>query len=102
MTNYRRGYEIERKLVNELREHGWTAVRSAGSHSPFDVVAVAFHKIRLIQCKRTKKFTSLTQFNTEIRELHDLQVPDDCSKEFWVWQDKKGWVMSTELRDYDA
>ena len=37
--NYRRGYLAERKAVKLLELAGYTVARTAGSHSPFDVVA---------------------------------------------------------------
>ena len=53
MTHYQKGARKERKLVNEARAHGLTALRSAGSHSPIDVVIIDYiaHTISLIQCK---------------------------------------------------
>ena len=51
--NYKKGANYERKIVNEARRKGFLAFRSAGSHSPVDVVVVN-HKtgsLRLIQCK---------------------------------------------------
>ena len=38
--NYRKGYEKERKIVNEARAKGHVAFRSAGSHSPVDCVLI--------------------------------------------------------------
>lgn len=53
MTNYSNGASRERRFVNRLKEEGFIAFRSAGSHSPIDVVAI--HKeskmIYFIQCK---------------------------------------------------
>jgi len=54
-TNYRRGAEKERRIVNKFRSLGQIALRSAGSHSPIDVVVIDKEKreIRLIQAKLT-------------------------------------------------
>jgi len=51
--NYINGVKKERKLVNEARDSGKLAFRSAGSHSPIDVfiLDVARKQIRLVQCK---------------------------------------------------
>jgi len=58
MTNrfYKRGAEYERKLMNEARKKGHIAFRSAGSHSPVDVVDIDAENriIRLIQAKKGK------------------------------------------------
>lgn len=54
--NYRKGYEFERQLVNLARGKGLIAFRSAGSHSPIDVVIIdkINKQINLVQCKNTK------------------------------------------------
>lgn len=38
-TNYIRGRKAEYDLMDWLRQNGWLVIRSAGSHSPVDVVA---------------------------------------------------------------
>ena len=52
-ANYIKGVRKERKIVNEAREQGLISFRSAGSHSPIDVVIINDKSkiIRLIQCK---------------------------------------------------
>lgn len=54
MTNYQKGVKLERKLVNKARSEGKIAFRSAGSHSPIDVVIIDTENrvIQLIQCKK--------------------------------------------------
>lgn len=51
--NYLKGVRLERKIVNEARDSGCIAFRSAGSHSPFDVCIIDLEKkkIAFIQCK---------------------------------------------------
>ena len=51
--NYRNGAEKERKIVNKAREKGLIAFRSAGSHSPIDVITIdsEMQLIELIQSK---------------------------------------------------
>ena len=39
-TNYRRGADFERKVMRDLEAHGYCVVRSAGSHSPADLIAL--------------------------------------------------------------
>ncbi len=58
MTNYRRGYTVERAAVQFYRNRGYNIVfRSAGSRGPFDVVAIntELQLIVLAQCKRSKR-----------------------------------------------
>ena len=52
-ANYIKGVRKERSIVNTARKKGFIAFRSAGSHSPIDVVVIdsAKRNIRLIQCK---------------------------------------------------
>ena len=51
--NYVKGRRKEYRIVHALRDRGFIAFRSAGSHSPVDVVAISTKesKIRLIQAK---------------------------------------------------
>lgn len=56
VTKYRKGYEKELRLVHKYKADGCNiAFRSAGSHSPIDVVGIDSlrKKIYLIQSKRT-------------------------------------------------
>jgi len=72
-SNYRRGADKERRIVNRAREKGHLALRSAGSHSPIDVVIVDDVKkeIKLIQSKpvdmsenaKNKLLDSLKKYN---------------------------------------
>ena len=54
--NYIKGVAKERQLVNYAKSQGCIAFRSAGSHSPIDVVIIDQKKaiIRFIQCKTGK------------------------------------------------
>lgn len=51
--HYEKGRRKEYKVVNMMREKGYLAQRTAGSHSPFDVIAINpdIQDIRLIQVK---------------------------------------------------
>ena len=50
---YRKGRAKEYKIVNSYKDRGFIAFRSAGSHSPIDVVGIDTRKRRiyLIQAK---------------------------------------------------
>ena len=52
-ANYVKGRRKEYKVVNEAKEKGYIALRSAGSHSPIDVVIVSQieGRVWLVQCK---------------------------------------------------
>ena len=48
---YEKGIRFERRCKKKLELEGYTVIRSAGSHGPFDLVAFNHHDIRLIQVK---------------------------------------------------
>lgn len=50
-TNYTRGAAFERKVAKDLERYGYVTVRSAGSHSPADVIAMHYGTIVCVQCK---------------------------------------------------
>ena len=50
-TNYTRGATFERKVARDLEGYGYVTVRSAGSHSPADVIAMKYGTIAAVQCK---------------------------------------------------
>jgi Holliday junction resolvase len=55
-TNYRLGAELERSVAQRLRTKGWLVVRAAGSHGPFDLVALREARSPLlIQCKTDRR-----------------------------------------------
>ena len=52
---YRKGAEFERKIKKIFEEHGFTVVRSAGSHSDADLLVKELGIS--IQCKALKSFS---------------------------------------------
>ena len=61
MSNYKKGVRLEREVVKIFKENGYNALRTAGSHSPYDVVIwketgenkkICF--VAFIQCKVKK------------------------------------------------
>lgn len=86
ITSYQRGYKRELELIRRLRnsKRFHTVLRSAGSRSPFDVVALSKSKIFLIQVK-----TGNGRFKKEIRKLKRLKVPFCAKKQLWVYNN--GW-----------
>lgn len=62
-SKYVKGRRFEYKIVNLLKKEGWIAFRSAGSHSPIDIVAIHTDKkiVQLIQCKAYGKKLSIRQ-----------------------------------------
>lgn len=53
MRNYRNGADFERQCKEDMEANGYAVLRSAGSHSPADLVAMCKGRATLgIQCKR--------------------------------------------------
>jgi Holliday junction resolvase len=91
-TNYQRGYEIERKIVEELTDRGFLVLRSAGSHGKIDVLGIRKDRIVAVQSKRTKEF-SWAAYRKEvegIQEIINTYDLGDIDFELWVWVDRKG------------
>lgn len=51
--NYVAGARLERERLNFYKKHGYMGARSAGSHSPFDLIVYNTDEVIAIQCKRT-------------------------------------------------
>jgi len=48
---YQAGANFERRVKKHLQEQGYCVFRSAGSHSPADLIALKAGEVLLIQCK---------------------------------------------------
>ena len=85
---YKRGVHYERQAKKELEKSGYLVIRSSGSHGIFDIWALNDKELKLIQCKAVKKSSNFTKLTSEIKKI---KVPPFCSKELWIWIDRKGW-----------
>lgn len=55
MNSYRKGANFERKIKKIFEEHGFTVIRSAGSHTKADLL---IKELSLsVQCKALKNFS---------------------------------------------
>jgi len=75
--NYIKGVKKERKFVNKAREKGQISFRSAGSHSPIDVIIIDKKNrlIKFIQCKPdTMRDTEKIKLEKEHEELNDFYL----------------------------
>ena len=52
-TPYQAGRRAEYAAIRELKTQGYQAVRTAGSHGPFDVVAWTPNELLFVQVKKT-------------------------------------------------
>jgi len=89
-TNYVRGRNTEYKAKKELEAEGYYCSRSSGSHSAIDLWCVSPLNVKVIQLKRTK--SKYFTYKKDIEQLQKLKVPSNCSKELWIWLDRKGWI----------
>ena len=78
-TNYNKGVRKERKIVNAARAKNYISFRSAGSHSPIDVVVInpQAKTIQLIQCKPSDMPENARRRLTE--QYSNLNGAFDCS-----------------------
>ena len=83
MNLYRRGYRAELKLMKLLKQgkEFHTVLRSAGSRSSFDVIAIGVSRILLCQVKAAKG-----KFKREREKLRPLKVPGCVRKQLKVYQ----------------
>lgn len=69
--NYQKGRRFEYAVKKHLEDKGYIVVRSAGSKSPFDLVAISlkvqYPDVMLVQCKYGAKITKKEREN-----LHEL------------------------------
>jgi hypothetical protein len=82
MSRYSEGTRFEYSLRDWYRARGYTVVRSAGSHGPFDLLAFNVEgDVRLIQCKvqRAKK-----NYDGDIGLLKAVPCPKSWGKLLYV------------------
>jgi hypothetical protein len=85
MTAYRRGARLEYLARDVLRQQGYVVVRSAGSHGPFDLVAVNGRAVLLVQVKKQGQSIRLA-----LKPLASMRVPRCARKQVWVYHPARG------------
>ena len=85
---YRRGSRAERELLQQLQQDGLLAIRSSGSHGPFDLVVVTAGGGRLLQVKKCGVTPSEATIVRWLGQMPD--VPDGWSAELW-YRTPRGW-----------
>jgi len=93
MNFYRRGYRAELALVRQLKDSGafHTVMRSAGSRSPFDIVAIGERGVLLCQVK-----TGERAFTAEAERLRRYPVPPNVRKELHVYRHREWLVIDLD------
>lgn len=75
VTNYTRGRNLEYKVKKELEAQGYLVIRSSGSHSPFDLIAMRMDEIRFIQLKSRQQGQTFYRIDAEYETV--------VKEEFW-------------------
>ena len=92
-TNYAKGARAEREAAHLLIAEGWPLVlRSAGSKSPFDLVAFQGDRVLLIQVK-----SGTASRGAQRQELTRLaaaaaHVPPSAACELWLRRPRQGFT----------
>jgi len=72
--NYNRGRSFEYRVKKYLENEGYLVVRSAGSKSPFDLVAISLKAYQpgviLVQCKYGAKIGKKERDNLRVLDKH--------------------------------
>ena len=91
MSNYSRGANFERRLVKHLRSQGMRAHRTAGSHTPIDVIAGANGIVYAFQCQLDEYFppAKIEALKEEAKEFG--AIPQ------LVWRDAKNKIRFVEI-----
>lgn len=92
MSNYAKGRAKEYECMRILERQNYHCFRTAGSHTPFDVIAVLWGNgkelplIRFMQVKYGKKVDKKT-----IKEIENFKLPAIIQKEIWHFRPRKGY-----------
>ena len=92
MKRYRRGADFERRVKKHFEGEGFLVVRSAGSHSPIDLIAMREGVFMLIQVTIDRKQKSIA----ELDELKAIAKENKCQALFIYRQGTK--IVIEELR----
>jgi len=90
--NYNRGRAFEYRVAKLYRDKGWFVFRSAGSHSPADLVCAKAGEIIAIQCQTDKYFTPV-----KIEQLAEL-IKENGWQAMLYWMDNRK-LQSREIGD---
>lgn len=88
--NYQRGVRLERFIISELSEQGYSTLRTAGSHGFADVIAINKQLVRLIQGKASKSPTiSLATYKADLAKILNTPTPPNVTRELWIKRDRQ-------------
>jgi len=101
--NYIRGRNTEYKCKAHLTAKGYYTMRTAGSHSNFDIIALSKQNLLLVQLKRTKTIPKTKMGWDKFKKKYkgrcvrlyntmEEYLPDNAYACIWVWMDARGWL----------
>ena len=89
--NYETGRRFEYTIKKALEKLGWIAIRSAGSHSPFDIIAIKGDRILLLQLKKYKGgHMPQAEYYKEMKKLFGLNISSVLQPTVAIIQDQEG------------
>ena len=89
--NYVSGRRFEYTIKKALEKLGWIAIRSAGSHSPFDIIAIKGDRILLLQLKKYKGgHMPQAEYYKEMKKLFGLNISSVLQPTVAIIQDQEG------------
>ena len=89
--NYVSGRRFEYTIKKALEKLGWIAIRSAGSHSPFDIIAIKGDRILLLQLKKYKGgHMPQAEYYKEMKKLFGLNISSVLQPTVAIVQDQEG------------
>ena len=105
---YEVGTHYEYKAKEELENEGYLVIRSAKSHSPFDLVVLGHLEVNFIQVKKCetleKAEKALRNFKKKMEKLDKLydiekMIDKDIYFSIWIWVERKGWIKYKYLEE---
>ena len=67
--NYKRGADYEREFIAEMSHDGYLGLRTAGSHSPFDVVLIPKELGNIVLCKLKRYKKAKPKIPKSLKEI---------------------------------
>lgn len=88
--NYVQGRRAEYRCRDYFKSQGYQSWRMAGSHGPFDVIAISGDEVILAQVKSYKDVAG--SYEEDIKKLKKLNVPANVTKMLIICKVGKGIV----------
>jgi Holliday junction resolvase len=84
---YRKGARYEYYVKQKLEEKGYLVVRTAGSHGPFDLIALDIEKREILLVQVTKRKSLPTELKRKLASLAGTYVVRPIVYQLGEWID---------------